>query len=73
MVQTKYDDGVLKPTEKLNLDEGDVVVVTISGRRITAKDVEVSRSSAGAWRGKVDAEKLIRELYEARLRPRPST
>ena len=70
MVQTvtaKYEDGFLKPTAALDLDEGDVVVVTISGRRITAKNVEASRSSAGAWRGKVDAEKLIAELYEARI------
>ena len=66
-VQAKYEDGVLKPTEKLNLDEGDVVVVTISGRRITANDVEVSRSSAGAWRGRFDAGKLVAELYEARI------
>lgn len=71
MVQTvtaKYEDGFLKPTKALDLDEGDVVVVTVSGRRITAKDVEVSRSSAGAWRGRVDAEKLISYLYEARIR-----
>ena len=27
----------------------------------------MSRSSAGAWRGKVDADKLIAELYEARI------
>ena len=67
-VTAKYEDGFLKPTTALDLDEGDVVVVTISGRRITAKDVEVSRSSAGAWRGRVDAEKLISYLYEARIR-----
>ena len=70
MVQTvtaKYEDGFLKPTTALDMDEGDVVVVSISGRRITTKDVEVSRSSAGAWRGKVDSEKLIAELYEARI------
>ena len=45
----------------LDLDEGDVVGVTISGRRITAQDVEASRSTAGAWRGKVDAGRLIRD------------
>ena len=66
-VQAKYENGVLKPAKKLDLDEGDVVVVTISGRRITANDVEASRSSAGAWGGKIDADKLIAELYEARI------
>ena len=70
MVQTvtaKYEDGFLKPTRALDLDEGDVVVVTISGRGITTKDVDASRSSAGAWRGRFDAEKMISELYEARI------
>ena len=66
-VQAKYEDGVLKPATSLDLDEGDVVVVTISGRDITEKDIEVSRSSGGAWRGKVDADKLVAELYEARI------
>ena len=71
MVQTvtaKYEDGFLKPTTALDLDEGDVVVVTISGHRITTKDVEASKSSAGAWGDRVDAENLIAELYEARIR-----
>ena len=67
-VTAKFEDGFLKPTTALDLDEGDEVVVTVSGHRITAQDVEVSRSSAGAWRGRVDAEKLISYLYEARIR-----
>ena len=66
-VKATYEDGVLKPSQTLDLDEGESVVVTISGRRITAKDIEASRSSAGAWRGKVDAERLIRDLYQARI------
>ena len=66
-VQAKYEDGVLKPAKELDLDEGDVVVVTISGRHITESDIAASRSSAGAWKSKVDAEKLIRDLYQARI------
>ncbi len=66
-VTAKYEDGFLKPTMALDLDEGDMVVLTISGRRITTKDVDASISSAGAWNGRVDAEKLITELYEARI------
>ncbi len=40
--------------------------MTISGRRITERDLATMRSSFGAWRGKVDAEKMIREIYESR-------
>ena len=66
-VKATYEDGVLKPSETLDLDEGESVVVTISGRRITEQDLATMRSSFGAWRGKVDAEKMIREIYEARI------
>ena len=66
-VRATYADGVLKPSEELDLDDGEVVLVTISGRRITEKDLQTMRSSAGAWNGKVDAEGLIDEIYEARL------
>ena len=66
-VRATYRDGVLEPSEDLDLEDGDVVVVTISGRRITEEDLEVMRSSFGAWKGKIDAEKLIDEIYEARL------
>ena len=66
-VRATYRDGVLEPSEDLDLDDGDVVVVTISGRRVTEEDLELMRSSFGAWKGKIDAEKLISEIYEARL------
>ena len=66
-VRATYRDGVLEPSEDLDLDDGAVVVVTISGRRVTEEDLELMRSSFGAWKGKIDAEQLISEIYEARL------
>lgn len=65
-VKATYRNGVLEPSEELDLEDGESVVVTISGRRITESDLAAMRSSFGAWRGKVDAEKMIREIYEAR-------
>ncbi len=67
-VKATYRNGVLEPLEELDLEDGDAVVVTISGRRITEGDLAAMRSSFGARRGKVDAEKLIREIYEGRGR-----
>ena len=61
-VRATYRDGVLEPSEDLDLDDGAVVVVTISGRRVTEEDLELMRSSFGAWKGKIDAEKLISEI-----------
>jgi hypothetical protein len=59
--------------ETVNLPEGADVAITI--HRIPSRaDVEASRRSAGSWKGKVDAEALIRNIYTDRLiatRPTP--
>lgn len=36
---------------------------------LTVEEEEAFRSSAGAWKGNVDGDKLIREIYEGRGRP----
>jgi predicted DNA-binding antitoxin AbrB/MazE fold protein len=56
----------LEPLEKLDLPEGKKVRVTViaapahcSGERL--------RRSFGSWKGTIDSEKLIRDIYEDRL------
>ena len=66
-VRATYSDGVLKPSEELDVEDGTEVSVSIPERQITAEDVKASMSMAGAWKGKIDAEALIAEIYEARL------
>ena len=66
-VRATYSDGVLKPSEKLDVEDGTEVSVSISGRRITEEDVRASMSMAGVWKGKIDAEERIKEIYAARL------
>ena len=38
-------------------------------RILTPEEEEAFQSSAGAWQGNVDGDKLIREIYEGRGRP----
>ena len=66
-VKAKFEDGVLKPSERLEMEDGAEVEVTVTNRRITAEDVKASTATAGAWKGKFDAESVIREIYEDRL------
>lgn len=66
-IRAKYEDGVLKPSERLEVEDGAEVVVSVSVPRITADDVEASKSTAGVWKGKFDADQIIREIYEDRL------
>ncbi len=68
-----FNNGVLEPLEKIDLPEGSEVAVTIH-RVPSSADVEASRRTAGSWKGKVDAETLIRNIYAERLivtRPEP--
>ena len=61
-----YSGGVLKPRERLDLEEGAEVMVSISEARLSEDSLAVMRSSAGGWKGLVDAEKLIEDIYESR-------
>ena len=65
--------GMLEPMENIDLPEGEEVTVTIT-RVPSPGDVDAFRKAAGAWRGNVDAEELIRNIYADRListRPKP--
>ncbi|MFQ5899676.1 MAG: antitoxin family protein [Candidatus Methylomirabilia bacterium] len=72
-IRARVRRGVLKPLEKVDLPEGKEVTLTIL-EVPSDKDFEAFRSAAGAWKGKVDAEALIRDIYADRLvstRPEP--
>jgi predicted DNA-binding antitoxin AbrB/MazE fold protein len=64
-IRAKVHNGNLIPLEDLNLPEGEEVEVTIA--ETGKKDARAFRRSAGSWKGLVDAEKLIRDIYRDRL------
>ena len=70
-IRARVNRGLLVPLEKIALPEGKEVTITISGIS-SAEDVEAFRRSAGTWKGSVDAEKLIRNIYADRLISRRS-
>lgn len=72
-IRARMRGGALEPMERIDLCEGEEVTVTIA-KEPTAQDLEAFRRAAGSWRGKVDAEELIRNIYADRListRPEP--
>lgn len=72
-VRARVRRGVLELLEKIALPEGKEVSVTIL-ETPTSRDAEGLRRSAGAWKGNVDADKLIEDIYADRListRPPP--
>jgi predicted DNA-binding antitoxin AbrB/MazE fold protein len=65
--------GLVEPLETIDVPDGTEVTVTISDVR-SADDFEAFRRAAGSWKGTIDAEELIRNIYADRListRPEP--
>ena len=65
-VRARFSKGVIKPLEKVNLEEGKEITITIVEISSRPK-LEAFRKSAGAWKGTIDAEKLIENIYSDRL------
>lgn len=68
VVRATYSNGKLTPEFALDLEDGDEVTLTVESEpRLTFEErIEITRSSAGGWKGLHDPEELIRDIYEAR-------
>ena len=66
-VKATYRDGVLEPSEGLDLEDGQEVGLSISEADDASDAIKVRRmETAGSWKGLVDAEQLKRDIYESR-------
>ena len=65
-VRARFSKGVIQPLEKVDLEEGKEITITIVEFSSRPK-LEAFRKSAGAWKGTIDAEKLIENIYSDRL------
>ena len=68
VVNAIYTNGTLKPEFALDLEEGDEVTLTVESKPGLSFEerIEITKSSAGGWKGLHDPEEWIREIYEAR-------
>ena len=72
-IRARVKGGVLEPMDKVDLPEGKEVLVTIIG--VPARgNRDAFLRAFGRWKGTIDAEALIRNIYADRLisnRPEP--
>ena len=68
-VRARVRAGVLEPLDAIDLPDGTEVTLTIEEVPDRTAADEAFARAWGGWRGLVDADKLIKEIYEARLRP----
>lgn len=72
-IRARVRDGALEPVERIDLPEGTEVTVTIV-RVSPEKTGDPFERAAGGWKGLIDAEEFIRNVYQDRListRPEP--
>lgn len=72
-IRARFHDGKFEPLEAVDLQDGREVTLTIVEAPSTPDFAAFSRA-AGAWKGTIDAEGLIRDIYADRLlatRPEP--
>ena len=65
-VKAMFSKGVLIPQERLDLEEGRQVVISIADPS-PERTLDALRATAGAWQGTHDPEALKRALYSDRL------
>lgn len=63
-IKARFLEGIFKPLEKVELEEGKEVLVTI--REIPKETKDAFEKAAGSWKGLVDTERLIKDIYESR-------
>ena len=64
IIKAQFLEGVFRPMDKVELEEGKEVIVTI--KEVPKEVNEFFESAIGGWRGKIDCEKLIKDIYESR-------
>ena len=65
-IRARVNHGLLEPLEKIDLPEGKEVTIAVL-EPPAALNVEAFRRTAVSWKGNVDADKLIRNIYADRL------
>jgi len=65
-VRARVKRGMLELLDRVDLPEGTEVSVTIL-EMPASKSAEGLRRSAGGWKGLIDAEQLIENIYNDRL------
>jgi len=66
-IRARYSKGVIEPLEKIDLEEGKEISVTIISIPSPTTKKDALKATAGGWRGLIDAEELKKNIYNDRL------
>ncbi len=67
-IRGRFSKGKIEPLEKTDLKEGDEVIITIREEKPATGAFE---RAAGGWKGTLDFEAFLKDLYASRRRQSP--
>ena len=67
-IRGRFSKGKIEPLEKLDLKEGDEVIITIREEKPASGAFE---RAAGGWKGTLDFDAYLKDLYASRRRQSP--
>ena len=72
-VRVKFSNGVFVPLEELEIEDGTELAISFEQKYLIPLEERIKRtmSVAGAWKGDIDGEALIRQTYADRRRGLP--
>ena len=66
-IKARYSKCVIEPLEKIDLEEGKEISITIINVPSVSGKRDGLAASAGGWKGLINAEELKRNIYNDRL------
>lgn len=66
-IKARFSRGVIEPMEKIDIAEGKEITITIIEIPSGKEEEDAFEKSAGSWKGTIDAEKLMKDIYADRL------
>ena len=70
-IRARYSKGVIEPLEKLELREGQEIIISVKEVPSEAASKDAFERSAGGWKGTLDFEAYLKDLYASRRRQSP--
>ena len=64
-IRGRFSKGKIDPLEKTDLKEGDEVIITIREEKPATRAFD---RAAGGWKGTLDFEAFLKDLYASRRR-----
>ncbi|MFC1716926.1 antitoxin family protein [Candidatus Poribacteria bacterium] len=62
-IRAKFRNGMIEPLEKLEIEEGKELLITVKDLLSLEDRFE---KAMGSWEGRIDCDQLVKDIYESR-------